>query len=278
MDEKNEGTTGPVSPETEAVLAELRKEGFDVDGGAPPVVEEPTEEPQAPSQEPPEETKEEYTVNRSQKEPALIPAWEHKVAEKRWEKEREQLQSQIEALSVKPQTTPQEASNLRELAQQYGLVLDESQERFFDALLRKAVPEDVGKKLQALEHDRQVAFLEQQYEQEFAHDVAPLLRERYGEVTEDKLAELKAKLHKTAFTETYAKVPLKKVFLAEQDTFNLERTEPKATVQAGKSGKTRATQVDYDSIDEDAFRRMSPEDVDKYTEYMIQRNGGRRWR
>ena len=280
MDEKTEGVTGPVSPETEAVLAELRKEGYELESEAPK--EEPAhkkaEEPQVPSQEEPQETSQE-PVDRAPKEPALIPAWEHKVAEKRWEKEREQLQAQLEQLRAQPtQPTQEQARDLRSLAQQYGLVLDESQEQFFSALLQQAVPHDVTKKLEALERDRQVAYLESQYEQEFNKDVAPLLRERYGEVSEEKLAELKAKLHDTAFSETYAKVPLRKVFLAEEDMFKLQRMEPQTTVQAVKGGKTRAVHVDYDSIDEDTFKRMSPQDIEKYTEHMIAKNGGRAWR
>jgi hypothetical protein len=271
--------TGPVSQETEAVLAELRKEGYELEGEAPvETKEEPApekaEEPEVPSQEEPQEP-----VDRAPREPALIPAWEHKVAEKRWEKEREQLQSQLEQLRAQPtQPTQEQARDLRSLAQQYGLALDESQERFFSALLQQAVPQDVTLKLEALERDRQVAYLESQYEQEFNKDVAPLLRERYGEVAEEKLAELKAKLHDTAFSETYAKVPLRKVFLAEEDTFKLQRMEPQTTVQAVKGGKTRAIHVDYDSVDEETFRRMSPEDVEKYTEHMIAKSGGRAWR
>ena len=276
MSESNEGAQDTsVSPETQAILDELRKEGHTLEGDTAEV------EVPEPSQPEPEQT--EVPVDRAPKEPAMIPAWEHKVAEKRWEKEREQLQSDLEALRANPTQANQEAVsnaalNLKELAEQNGLVLDPAQERFFSALLQNVVPQDVTKKLEALEADRQRAFLETQYEQEFSRDVEPLLRERYGDVPASKLAELKAKLHDTAFTETYAKVPLRKVFLAEESEFKLERNEPHHTVQAVKSGKTRATQVDYDKVDEDTFRRMTPDEIEKYTEWQIERSGGRRWR
>lgn len=289
-----------VSQETQQILADLRKEGHEIAGDAP---QEPQDSPES-SQDAPESTEtpipeevplQEETadteankapVDRTPKEPALIPAWEHKVAEKRWQKEKETLQAELDALRANPtpankQAVMETTQNLRELAQQYGLELDDSQEKFFSALLSKAVPselKDASKKLEALERERTIAFLENQYETEFNQDVVPLLRERYGELDGSKLAELKAKLHNTAFSETYAKVPLKKVFLAEESEFKLTPNEPRSTVQPGKSGKTRSVSVDFDSVDEETFARMSPEDIERYTKHQIDKAGGRKWR
>lgn len=279
-----------VSPETQEILAELRKDGHEIAGDAPqeePETPEVSEPEQVLSQEDePEAETQEVPVDRTPKEPALIPAWEHKVAEKRWQRENEQLKAELEALKANPtpanqQAVAQSAENLRELAQQYGLELDDSQEKFFSALLSKAVPselKDASKKLEALERERTIAFLENQYETEFNQDVVPLLREKYGELDGSTLAELKAKLHNTAFSETYAKVPLKKVFLAEESEFKLTPNEPRSTVQPGKSGKTRSVSVDFDSVDEETFARMSPEDIERYTKHQIDKAGGRKWR
>lgn len=279
-----------VSPETQEILAELRKDGHEIAGDAPqeePETPEVSEPEQVLSQEDePEAETQEVPVDRTPKEPALIPAWEHKVAEKRWQRENEQLKAELEALKANPtpanqQAVAQSAENLRELAQQYGLELDDSQEKFFSALLSKAVPselKDASKKLEALERERTIAFLENQYETEFNQDVVPLLREKYGELDGSTLAELKAKLHNTAFSETYAKVPLKKVFLAEESEFKLTPNEPRSTVQPGKSGKTRSVSIDFDSVDEETFARMSPEDIERYTKHQIDKAGGRKWR
>lgn len=284
MDKEIEGATGPVSDETQSVLDELRKEGYELEGEAP--AEEPAETPDVPSQEETVEPKQdefEQPVDRAPKEPALIPAWEHKVAEKKWAKEREALEAELQQLRANPtqanrEAVAQTAGNLRELAQQYGLELDDAQERFFSDLLNRAVPQDLTKKLEALEKDRQIAFLEHQYEQEFSKEVTPLIKERYGEVSDAKLAELRAKLHDMAFTETYAKVPLRKVFLAEESDFKLQRNDPSSPVVPGKSGKTRTVQVDYDKVDEDAFKRMSPDEVEKYIDWQVQQSGGKKWR
>ena len=273
--------------ETAALLKELEAEG-NVSAEEP--TEAPTEEPapetvvepkeEAPSKEEPEVT-EEPVIDRAPKEPALMPAWQHKVAQKEWEKEREQLARELETLRANPTQANREAAeetaqNLRDLAREHGLELDENQERFFNSLLKRAVPQDLTKKLQALEADRQIAFLETQYEQEFSKDVEPLIKERYGEVSASKLAELKKSLHDLAFTETYAKVPLKKVFYAEQDTFKIEPVMHKKTMDTTKPGKSRSVEIDYSRVTEEDVANMSPEDFDKYSDNLAGKSSWRR--
>jgi hypothetical protein len=284
-----------VSPETQQILAQLRNEGNEIAGDSPAEPQEapvsPQDAPQStetpeprevPSQDKTSDTEaNREPLDRSPKEPVLIPAWEHKIAEKRWEREREALNAELEVLRKNPtvanqQAVAQTASNLKELAQHYGLELDDAQEKFFGAILDKAVPKGLNEKLEALERERNIAFLESQYDTEFRKDVVPMLVERYG-VDEQQLAELKAKLHNLAFTETYAKVPLKKVFLAEESEFKLSPNEPRSTVKAVKSGKTRGTSIDFDSVDEETFARMSPEDIERYAEHQISKSGGRKW-
>lgn len=290
---------GSVSAETQEILAQLRNEGHEIAGDTPTEPQEapvsPQDAPQAPeTPEPSDVPLQDKTddteaitapVDRTSKEPALIPAWEHKVAEKRWAKENETLRAELDALKANPTVANQQAvvqttGNLKQMAQQYGLELDEAQEKFFSALLQNAVPselKDAGRKLEALERDRTISFLEQQYETEFNKDVVPLLREKYGDLDGSTLAELKAKLHNTAFTDTYAKVPLRKVFLAEESEFKLTPSEPRSTVQPGKSGKTRSVSVDFDSVDEETFAKMSPEDVERYTRHQQAKTGGNKW-
>jgi small-conductance mechanosensitive channel len=290
MNEKTETQENEsVSPETQAILDELRAEGHEIGDKKPEEQEAPTpkEEPKEETHEEPEEetvlSQEEHGINRVSKEPSLMPAWEHKVAQKQWEKEREQLTQELEALRANPSQANREAvretaGNLKDLARQYGLELDDNQERFFSDLLAKAVPQDLTQKLTALEQDRQIAFLETQYDAEWSKEVEPLLKSQFGEVPADKLAEIKQSLHNLAFSETYAKVPLKKVFLAEQGMFNLGHTHAKQTVDASKSGKARSMHIDYERVTESDFEKMAPEEAEKYTEWLIAKEGGRKWR
>jgi hypothetical protein len=270
--------TKEVDAETAQLLKDLQEEGETVE-----VQEEPeTETPIVPSQEETvttqEETHEEVPVDRVPKEPTLIPAWQHKVAEKKWEQEREQLNQELESLRANPTqanraNVAQTAGNLREMAQQYGLELDDRQEQFFQSLVSSAnaVPEQLTKELEALKQDRQIAYLETQYENEFLKDVAPLL----AEVPENQHAELKQKLHNLAFSEQYAKVPLRKVFLAEQDTLNVVPSRHKVSMDTTKQGKSRTVVTDYSNLSEADVEKLSPEEFEKYADSL---EGKSKWR
>lgn len=268
--------------ETAQLLKDLQEEGETVEATAE------TETPEVPSQEEQNEevveteveTPEVETqpVDRVPKEPALMPAWEHKVAEKKWNKEREQLTQELEALRANPtpanrENVAQTARNVREMAQQFGLELDDRQEQFFQSLVQTttAVPEHLTKELEALKQERQIAYLETQYENEFLKDVAPLL----AGVPETQHAELRQKLHDLAFSEQYAKVPLKKVFLAEQDTLNVTPSQRKVSMDTTKQGKSRTVLTDYSNLSEADVEKLSPEEFEKYADSL---EGKSKWR
>lgn len=265
--------------ETAELLKSLESEGETVETTETPAEEPAVVETQPEAPVPSQEEQEVPTyVDRVPKEPALMPAWEHKIAEKKWEKEREQLTQELEALRANPtqqnrDNVAQSVGNLREMAQQYGLELDERQERFFQSLVSQAtaVPEQLTKKLEALEQDRQIAYLETQYENEFLKDVAPLL----AEVPAEQQSELRRKLHDLAFSEQYAKVPLKKVFLAEQDTLNVAPTRHRVSMDTTKQGKSRTVVTDYSNLSEDDVAKLSPEEFEKYADSL---EGKSKWR
>lgn len=263
---ENEGETATQEAETpeEVVPSQPEQEQQEV------VEEQKVETPEVP---------ETQHVDRVPKEPALMPAWEHKVAQKNWEKEREQLTQELEQLRANPtqqnrEQVAQSAGNLREMAQQYGLELDERQEQFFQSLVSQAtaVPEQLIKKLEALEQDGQRAFLETQYDNEFMKDVQPIL----GEIPANQVTELKQKLHDLAFSEQYAKVPLKKVFLAEQETLKVTPAQHKVSMDTTKQGKSRTVVTDYSNLTEDDVEKLSPEEFEKYADSLEGKNKWRR--
>jgi len=254
------------------VLAELQAEGHEIEGKVPSQPEEPKQEPtEEPAQEPTQEPEEPLVIERKPKEPALIPAWKAKIAEERLQKENEALRKQIEDFQRNPTkenkaTTEATIDNIRELAEESGLELDERQEKFFRTLMgtvqKNAVPTDALKTLEALQQQREIELLESQFDQEFSKDVLPLIKERYGDLPERELATLRTKLHDLAFSEQYAKVALKKVFRAENDDLGFTPTKP--SVHTSKSGKTRGTDIDYSQMDESTFANLSDEQVDAY--------------
>lgn len=266
--------------ETAQLLKDLQEEGETVETTQEEVE---TETPEVLSQEVVEakvETPEVEAppIDRVPKEPALMPAWEHKVAQKKWEQEREQLNQELEALRANPtqanrENVAQTARNVRELAEQFGLELDDRQEQFFQTLIQTttAVPEHLTRKIEAPKQEMQIAYLETQYENEFLKDVVPLL----AEVPETQHAELRQKLHDLAFSEQYAKVPLKKVFFAEQDTLNVIPTQRRVSMDTTKQGKSRTVVTDYSNLSEADVEKLSPEEFEKYADSL---EGKSKWR
>jgi hypothetical protein len=287
MSEKNDAD---FHVDTDAVIAELQAEGHEIEGRQVDVPEAQTPaEPEVPSQPEPEvtetpevvETPEPRNVDRVPKEPTLIPAWKAKIAEDRLSKENAELRSQIEAFQSNPTRENREGvqqgmENVRELAQAYGLELDSSQEAFFNALVssvaQKAVPQDLVQNIQALHQQKEVEYLETEYTKEFTQDVAPLIKERYGDVSDKELATLQKKLHDIAFTEQYAKVPLKKIFLAESEDLGIKAS--KESIVTHKSGRTRGTEIDLSNMDEDSFRSLDGDTLDKFID---QKSGKSSW-
>lgn len=262
------------------VLAELQAEGFTMDGKEPEVpsqqeptqetVEEPKETPEAP--EIPAEV-----IDRKPKEPTLVPAWKAKIAQEKLEKEIEDLRRQIETIHkpASEQTTQASIDNIRQLAEQAGVELDDRQEVFFkqiaNAIAEKAAPKDMMQTLQAYQQQQHINYLESQFDQEFAKEVLPRLQAQYGDIPEQELATLRTKLHDLAFTEQYAKVPLAKIFKAEADEIGIRPAKP--SVHAPKSGKTRGTDINFSQMDESSFGQLSDEQIDAY----ISAHGSNPW-
>lgn len=277
--------------DTDEILKELEAEGNVIEGREPETQEEPiqaepqqeedvveeTQEPEVPSQT--TEDDEVEVIDRVPKEPTLIPAWKAKIAEERLKRENEELRQQVEAYQANPtkenkQAIQDSADDVLELASNLGLELDDKQAQFFKAIMgtKNAVPEDLVKDIQAFQQQKQIDYLNDQFNQEFTTDVLPLVKEKYGELSETQLTALRQKLHDTAFTETYAKVPLKKVFRAEMDEFDIK--PPKHPILTSKSGKTRNTELDLSNVDEETFANLDGDQIDAFVQ---QKAGNNPW-
>ena len=82
-------------------------------------------------------------------------------------------------------------------------------------------------------------------------------------LSDAELSGVKTKLKDLAFTEQYAKVPLSKIFRAEEDEFGLSAHKRSSE---GSGAKIRQnTVVDYDNMDEETFAKLTPEQVDEFT-------------
>lgn len=258
MSINNEGTPTPGSIEAQAI-AELEKEGQTVETKQPtPPAEEPTA-PEAPKEEPKVDEK------KPDRSPTMVEAWKLKVAEDQkagLEKDLTDLKAKVEEMSKQkaPVTEAQEkdiADEIKAIAEGRDGVDVELLTKFADTILKKAEAkykpsEDVIKTVNSLKASQELASELNEYSNEFDKDVLPLLKD--FQLPDAALSQVKSKLKDLAFSETYAKVPLKEIFLIKQSELNLQA--PKKSSE-GKGVKARANEiVDLENISEDDFSKL----------------------
>lgn len=274
---------GEYHVDTNEVLKELQNEGFSLEGTDAPSQEEPKQEtaeeptiPDSPEANEGETIVEPKVIDRKPKEPTLVPAWKAKITQEKLQRENAALQEQIKALQARPaEVTQTGIDNIRALAEEAGVELNDQQEKFFrritDAIASKVAPKETLQTLQALQQAHEINYLESQFNDEFTRNVLPLVKEKYGEVSDKQLADLRTKLHDTAFTETYAKVPLHEIYAIKERTLALQTN--KEPIHTPKSGKTRGTDIDFSQMDESTFSSLSDEQVEAF----IASKGGGNW-
>lgn len=264
----------PDSLEAQAI-AELQKEG-NVIGEHQPVpddgeVREQVVEPVAPKVEPKEETPQ-APEDKAPRTPTMVEAWKLKVAEDQKEsatKQVTELQAKIEELSkqTRPITEAQKediTDDIKQIAEDSG-VDAYFLEKFANTILKKAEAkfkpdESVTRTVKELAEQRELLKQEQIFDGEFAKDIASV-KEQYG-LSDEALSKVKSQLKDLAFSETYAKVPLAKIFKAEFDSFGLKEAKRSSE---GKGVKIRTNEVvDFDNLSEDQFNNLSPEQIEAF--------------
>lgn len=251
--------------ETEIALAELEKEGQFVEGKQPPETKE-VEKPKEPSIE---EKKEEISPvkteeKKADRSPSMVEAWKLKVAEDQKEAAltaKKELEAKLEELSKqKGQITEDQASDIsdeiKKLAGEKEVDVD-FLTNFAQSILKKAGDkiksvETLQKTVDELKKGEQLNKELIQYNEEFTKDILPLIKD--FQLSDSTLLELKASLKDYAFSETYAKVPLKEIFLIKQSSLNIQA--PKKSSE-GKTIKGRANEViDLENLSEEDFSKL----------------------
>ena len=295
MDNQNEvsvsehAPTAPVVSDTaKQVLEQMAKDGATIEG-APSNVAIPEKAPKVEAKveakaeaEAPEKPTEAPKEPKVERQPSLMPTWQHKVAEKKMEKEISELKEQIAKLSqAKGDTAVQTEAAIDEvdaLAEKYNL--DDSGKGLVrelqESILKKLGPsKDLQEKVQALDNEKKAIEQQKFFDQEFNNDVLPALKAEYPDISEAALAEVKDKLLERAFTEVYAKIPLKKVYLAEKDDLKVSEAPKRKSGETGKSGKERGSDtVDFDHLSEDDFSKLSPDQMLKFSQHQAKKGGG----
>ncbi len=277
MSDTTEGFTPTPGSEEEKALNELKAEGHEVGSGAQPVdndgnvVEKPIEKPEVIEKEPetvdkkPEEDAPE-DKSKVDRTPTMVPAWKLQVAEDQAAKTIDELQNKLKEVSEQkgPITQGQQedvSALLKEFAEESGMSED-AVKKFAEGLTKslegKFKPaEEITKTLESWKIDQALAKEEAEYSKEFDTDVAPLLK-GYN-LSDTQLSEIQSTLKDLAFSETYAKVPLKEIFKIKSESFDLK--VPRHSAEGKPGVKVRATEgvVDLDNLSEEAFDKLTPE-------------------
>jgi len=269
-------TSAPAPDSLEAkALAELEKEGHVIGTDKPDVNDGEIKDTPAPQKEEPkveekkaDPVKDEPKPDRS---PTMVEAWKLRTAED----QKDKLAKQVDELSKKldeigkqkvPVTVDQTEDIKAEIA---ALAKDKDVDvdflsGFADSILKKAnanrPASDIEKTVRQLQEERELEKQLNQYSSEFDKDVTPLLDEY--QLSGDALSQVKETLKNYAFSETYAKVPLKEIFAIKKTEFNLHVAKKSSE---GKGVKTRASDVvDIDNISEDDFSKLPAEKIEEF--------------
>lgn len=285
-----EGRPAPESEEGKA-LAELEAEGEHID--APKVGDEKkgdetvVETPEAKTAR--EETEkgdanEAAGLNRDgspkddkiQRTPTMVEAWKLHTAEGQKDaaiKQVAELQAKLDELSG--QKGPVSKAQIEDIDNDIKAIAEESGydetflKKFANTILLKAKPSgDTEKQLKEIQDRLALDNELKLYSDEFEKDVVPLIKEKYPDLPTDTLSQLKSTLRDLAFSDTYAKVPLKEIFQIKESTLNIKapkRSSENKGVRVRNDGI-----VDMDNLSETDFSNLSPEKVEEF----LQRKGG----
>jgi hypothetical protein len=285
-----ETVSAPAPDSIEAkALAELEKDGHVIGTEKPDVNDGEIKDTPAPPKETPkadapkvDAPQKDAPVDEEKKPdraPTMVEAWKLRTAED----QKDKLAKQVSELSIKldelskqkAPVTVNQAEDIKEEIAKLAKDKDVDVEfltGFADSILRKAESKykpsaDIEKTVKQLQSERQLEKELNEYSNEFDKDVTPLLEEY--QLSGEALSRLKKSLRDYAFSETYAKVPLKEIFAIKKSEFSLQ--VPKKSSE-GKGVKARANDVvDIENISEDDFSKLPPEKIE---EFMSKRTSG----
>lgn len=265
MPNEFEGAPTPTDQDAIDALAEAERE----EAGESP--KEPVKQPEDKPEESDKETE------KPKRTPTMVEAYKLKIAEDQKasaEKQVADLQAKLDELSK--QKSPVTEKQKEDISDDIEELVKEAEEsgadgafirKLANTLLAKAEAksrpsDDVSKTIKELNEEKELVKQERLYSSEFSKDIEPLVKEQFG-LSDTALSELKTKLKDLAFSETYAKVPLVKIFKAEFDSFDIKEIKKSSE---GKGIKARAEVVDFDNLDEKDFENLPEDKLEAFIE------------
>jgi hypothetical protein len=231
------------------------------------------------------------------RDPSLMPAYKHKIAEKGWEKEKAELEAKIAEYEKgkspenksddEPDGKPNDESksdiDVEALADELGAdkeavskIVEVAEKRAAEKMKPFMLSDTDKQALADLQDLRRQQALEQEnqlYSQDFDKDVLPEIKKEYGDdVPESVIADIKSKLKDVAYTNEYAKVPFSEIYRAKSEFRELVAPKRK-TAEGSKGGNFQVAgkTVKYEDLGPDQVANLSDDEFDKYSDYMARR-------
>lgn len=285
--------------ETKAVIESLKKDGEanaqpSPEAGAtvPPVEAKPQEPAKKPEDaeagkpKPPEGAKKPEGEDR--RDVSLIPAWQLKAAENKWNKEKADLEGKLTALSqskppvvegaAKPDDKAQDDFNkkVEKFASEnnldpkvaHGLVSLASENQ---GKLPPDVAERLGK-IDALQAERQVEIETIKFSSDFDKQILPLIKAEYGDdVPTETVDKIKEDLKGLAYSQDYAKVPYVSIYKGF-DQFRGVIPQKKRGAEPSRGGSQVGIDAEADkpktvkAMSDEEVMGLKDEDIDKLSD------------
>jgi hypothetical protein len=261
--------------------------------------EEKAEDPKGESEEEPH-----HEEKGKERKPREMPIWKHEVEKKqllkRAEEEskllREELNkfksefdeykrvgSRTEIADKKEEIT----DKLSDLAKKYDI--DDSFIKDFTREILQSIPkpqqtdysEDIKDKLKAVEELREESRKKQEdyeFQTSFQKTIIPKIREEYPNASEEDIGRVKNEIQKHYFNEKYITLDIDEIYsLKKADVSSFLPSQKKNPAEKGTRGVSRGEKaIDYESITEEQYAKMSSEDQEKVEAFLIQRERSRR--
>lgn len=272
---KKEQEETPKSPEQEEPEEEPEskpEEESGEDNGEQGEESEPEEGDAGEDEEVEEEGEEEAEPKRT---PKLVELYKFKIAQKKWEKEKKELEERIRELSEqnKGKTEAEKSEGIKEFAEKYGI--DES---FVSDLLKLAKPNvstaEFQEELKALKEEKEWQKQYQEFDKEFTDKVEPILIE--DNIPEKKRPKLKSLMRELAFTERFASWPADDIYTFLKAKGQLDDFMPKEGKKSAESSRGGARGKESESIKE-IIENMSEEEFLKWSDEQAKKSGGSRY-
>lgn len=212
------------------------------------------------------EKKEEEAGDKKERTPRLMPAWQHKIAEDNWGKEKEgfaktisDLEANLEAAKASPdrdkliqdyaEKSGMEPENVKNFLQLAGLPL---------ATIKKEL-DDLKTIVKKSDEDRLWAKEDKAFEEDFEKNLSSVLDT--DKIPQENRARLKELLKTYAFTTEYSGTPLSVIYRGVEDFRQFLEKGVKKSGEPGKGGIRGGAEgeIDWLNLPPDEFEKKMKE-------------------